>query len=94
MPARAHVVLPEELIEEIDRLAGKRKRSQFIEAAVREKLTRERQSAALRESAGVLDPNDYPDWSTPEKVSTWVRKSRQQDDAGGPLGDLPHRTTR
>ncbi len=71
---RAHVVLPEELVEEVDRLAGKRRRSQVVEEAIREKL-----GAALRESAGALSPGDYPEWSTPERTSEWVRSMRQRD---------------
>lgn len=82
MSTRAHVVLPEELISEIDRLAGKRKRSQFIEAAVRDKLTRDRLGVALERAAGVVAPEDYPQWDTPEKISEWVRKLREGDEAG------------
>lgn len=80
MTIRAHVVLPEELIVEVDRVAGSRKRSRFIEAAVREKLSREALSYALEGSAGVLNPANYPVWETPEKVSAWVRSSRKRDD--------------
>jgi predicted transcriptional regulator len=76
---RAHIVLPEELLNEVDKLTGKRKRSQFVEEAIKEKLARERQKHALIASVGVLNPADYPDWDTPEKVSAWVRASRQVD---------------
>ena len=78
---RAHISVPEELLGEVDRVAGKRRRSRFVEAAIREKLAREALSTALRDSAGVLDPADYPEWGTPEDVSTWVRRSRREDDA-------------
>jgi metal-responsive CopG/Arc/MetJ family transcriptional regulator len=77
---RAHVVLPEEMIEEIDTIAGKRGRSHFIEEAVADKLRRARLLRALDETAGILDPADYPEWSTPEKTSQWVHDSRRQDD--------------
>lgn len=77
-----YIRLPEELIEEIDRLAGRRKRSQFIEAAVREKLERERLGVALERAAGVVAAENYPQWDTPEKISTWVRKLREEDEAG------------
>ncbi|MBI2885778.1 MAG: hypothetical protein HYY02_01070 [Chloroflexi bacterium] len=78
---RAHVVLPEDLIREIDRTAGKRRRSQFVEAAIREKLVREALGRALEETAGILDLRDHPEWDTPEKISAWVRASREEDDA-------------
>ena len=81
MTKRAHVVLPEELVKEVDRVAGQRRRSRFIEVAIREKLSREVRSGALRASAGILDPADYPHWETPEKVSAWVRDRRADDNA-------------
>ncbi len=81
MPTRAHIVLPEELLEAVDRAAGKRKRSRFVEAAIREKLSREALSAALKESAGSIDLASYPDWKTAEGVSAWVRSGRREDEA-------------
>ncbi|MEA2573631.1 MAG: hypothetical protein QOH93_929 [Chloroflexia bacterium] len=74
MTTRAHIVLPEELLEAVDKLAGKRRRSQFVEEAIKEKLARERLRHALDTSVGVLDPADYPGWNTPEKVTAWVRQ--------------------
>jgi hypothetical protein len=78
---RTHVSLPRELIAEIDEIAGPRKRSEFIEEAVRQKLLNERQKRALRRAAELpgLDPEKFPYWATPEKVSQWVRESRQRD---------------
>ncbi len=77
MPTRRSVVLSRVLLEEVDRLAGKDNRSKFIEEAVKEKIGRERLKHALDVAAGALDPADYPDWNTPEKVSAWVRAGRQ-----------------
>jgi metal-responsive CopG/Arc/MetJ family transcriptional regulator len=68
------------MIEEIDRIAGKRRRSQFIEDAVRAKLVNARQFEAIRDSFGILKSEDYPEWSTPEKISEWVRKQREPGD--------------
>lgn len=77
---RTHVILPDEMVESIDELVGKRKRSRFVEEAVNDKLKRERLGRALEEAAGMLKAEDYPEWSTPEKASEWVRKSRQADE--------------
>lgn len=77
---RTHIVVPGELIEEVDRVAGKRKRSRFVEEAIREKLSRQTLSDALATSAGILFPNDYPQWDTPEKVSDWIKAGRQEDE--------------
>lgn len=80
MATRAHIALPEELLEAVDRVAGKRKRSRFVEAAIREKLSREALSAALKESAGSIDLSSYPEWKNPEGVSAWVRSGRREDE--------------
>ena len=73
--------MPAELIAEVDRVAGARKRSRFVEEAVRQRLARERLSEALRESAGALELNGYPSWSSAEKSSDWVAASREEDTA-------------
>jgi len=78
---RTHIVVPGELIQAVDRVAGKRRRSRFVEEAIREKLSRQLLSAALAATAGALSPADYPEWDAPEKVSAWVKVGRQEDDA-------------
>jgi hypothetical protein len=78
---RTHIVVPEELIAEVDRVAGKRKRSRFVEEAVREKLARVALDAALAETAGILSPADYPEWENPEQISAWVKAGRQEDES-------------
>lgn len=78
---RTHIVVPEDLIQQVDRIAGKRKRSRFVEEAIREKLLRQSLSGALVQSAGILSPTDYPEWDSPEKISAWVKTGREEDDA-------------
>lgn len=41
MKVKAHLVIPKEIIEEVDQIAGKRGRSLFIAEAALEKLERE-----------------------------------------------------
>jgi len=76
---RAHVMLPDELVEEIDKVVGRRKRSRFVEEAIREKLRRGAILSALKETAGILSAEKYSEWETPDKVAAWVRESRQHD---------------
>lgn len=78
--ARAHVSLPDELLEEVDRIAGRRRRSQFVEDAIREKLRRAAQDQALANQAGVLRDEDYPQWRTPADVSQWVEQLRAESE--------------
>lgn len=77
---RAHVVFPRDVVDAIDRVAGRRRRSEFITEAVREKLTRSLQLKALEESFGVLAHGGDPEWETPERTSAWVRALREQAD--------------
>jgi metal-responsive CopG/Arc/MetJ family transcriptional regulator len=77
MLTRTHVILPTDLLEEVDRVVGSRRRSRFVEEAIRNQLRRERMAAALEETAGTLT-GEYPEWETPEKVSAWVAQRRQE----------------
>jgi hypothetical protein len=74
---RAHVIVPDDLIAEVDALVGPRKRSEFIAEAMREKLRRERLTAAAEAAAGSLVGVDTPGWETPESTSEWVRSLRR-----------------
>ncbi len=84
---RTHVMLPEELVKELDQVVEKRKRSAFVEEAVRAKLLNERQKQLLKETAGDLGDAGPPEWSTPEGTSAWVRALRDQDEALRPRRD-------
>ena len=77
---RTHVILPEDLVKPVDALAGKGKRSSFVEEAVRDKVRKEALLSALAETAGMLSAEEHPEWATPEKVAAWVRESRQKSD--------------
>ncbi len=76
--ARAHIVIPRELLEAVDELVGPRKRSEFIAEAIRRQVQREQQHQAIEKYAGVLDPADYPEWANGS--SEWVHNMRQADD--------------
>jgi predicted transcriptional regulator len=81
---RAHVVLPRPLVEAVDELVGQRRRIRFVEEAITEKMTRERQRQALqtlKTGAGMLADADYPEWATPEQTSQWVHNLRREADA-------------
>lgn len=75
--ARAHLVVPKHLIDEIDSIAGSRQRSQFIVAAIENELRRRRLLAAFDEFAGSLKNVDVPGWETAESTAGWVRDQRR-----------------
>jgi metal-responsive CopG/Arc/MetJ family transcriptional regulator len=82
---RTHIVIPTQLVHEVDRLVGARGRSQFIASAAAEKVARLRLAHASAKAAGSLRDVYIPDWETPEKAAAWVAKRRAAADKR-----LPH----
>jgi hypothetical protein len=76
---RTHLIAPKELIEQVDRLVGPRRRSEFFTEAVTEKLERENRIRAVRH-AMKLPAVEQPGWETAEAVSKWVRDIRADSD--------------
>lgn len=77
---RAHVVIPEDLLREIDDLVGPRKRSDFFVDAAREKVDREKLRMMAHELAGSLKGDTIPGWETAEAASRWVHALRREGD--------------
>lgn len=84
---RAHVVLPDELVKEVDEHVGQRRRSRFIQEAVEEKLGRRQLKTALAEMNGALAGVEIPGWETPESAVEWVRSLRREEESGGVSSD-------
>ena len=73
---RAHVVLPNDLVCEIDHRVGQRRRSEFIQEAIEEKLKRLGRVEAFDRVVGSLKDVDIPGWETPESSAQWVHDLR------------------
>ena len=58
---RTHIVIPEPLVSEIDRLVGKRGRSEFLAHAAEKELRRLQQIKALENVAGAWRDKDHPE---------------------------------
>jgi metal-responsive CopG/Arc/MetJ family transcriptional regulator len=58
---RTHIVIPESLATEIDRLVGKRGRSEFLTQAAEKELRRLQQIRALENVAGAWKDKDDPE---------------------------------
>jgi metal-responsive CopG/Arc/MetJ family transcriptional regulator len=78
MAVRTNLLLPADLLEEVDHFAGPRGRSRYVAEALRSRIRRDRMQEVVRETAGVLDLADYPEWSTSERVVEWVRRLRAE----------------
>lgn len=77
MKTKAHLVFPEEILKEVDQIAGKRKRSLFIVEATQEKLERERFLKALEETKGVWIANRHPELKTKRDLELYLREKRR-----------------
>jgi hypothetical protein len=74
---KAHLVLPRDILEAVDQIAGKRKRSLFIAQATQEKLERERFLKVLDEAKGAWSDNNHPELRTSKDIERYVREKRQ-----------------
>jgi metal-responsive CopG/Arc/MetJ family transcriptional regulator len=75
---RVHINLDEDLVEEIDEMAGPRGRSSFIAEAVAAKVDQERRWRKIRSAFGTISDEGHP-WDEAEDVAKWVHDSRRED---------------
>lgn len=76
--ARLHIVIPESLAREIDRMVGKRGRSKFLTQAAEQELKRLRMLKALQRAAGSWKDEDHPELR--RGAARWVAKLRKLDE--------------
>ncbi|HEY7037144.1 MAG TPA: hypothetical protein VH482_37835 [Thermomicrobiales bacterium] len=74
---RTHVLLPKEVVEEIDRRVGPRRRSEFLARAAQRELEAEDRLRAFDEFVGSLKDVDIPEWETSESALEWVKEQRR-----------------
>ena len=80
MSMRTNLLLPRDLVERVDRVAGRRGRSRFVAEVLEQALRRDHQREALRSGAGMLRAKPgYEHWSTSDRVVEWVSSLRGAD---------------
>jgi predicted transcriptional regulator len=84
MSVRTNLLLPEDVVEALDRVAGPRGRSRYVAEAVRERVKREERQALLGQIIGAW--HDHPLFPTDEAVVEWVRAGRAEETDPGPTG--------
>ena len=75
---RTHVVIPEQLVADIDQVVGKRRRSQFLVQAATRELMRQRQLAAISQAAGAWKDEDHPELKAGS--AAFVKRLRQESE--------------
>jgi hypothetical protein len=73
---RLHIALDHELVAELDRRVGPRRRSSFIAELIRRGLDDERRWDDIEASLGQL-PDEGHDWD--DNPAAWVREQRHGD---------------
>jgi hypothetical protein len=81
MTMRTNLLLPRELVEEVDRYAGPRGRSRYVAEALADRLRRDRMHEAMIATAGAW--RGHPLFPTSEAVTSWVRDRRAEQTASG-----------
>ena len=75
---RAHILLPQDLIREIDSIVGPRGRSAFLVQTAREAVRRRKLLQFLESDAPSGKDEDHPEF--PQDSAAWVRQLRQESD--------------
>jgi hypothetical protein len=78
MSHRTHVIIPEPLVHEIDRVVGKRGRSAFLAQAAEKELRRLRQIAAVEGLSGAWKDKDHPELGG--GADRWVKTLRKESE--------------
>jgi metal-responsive CopG/Arc/MetJ family transcriptional regulator len=75
---RTHVIIPDALVEEVDRLVTARKRSLFIANAVEKELKKMRLLSIATRAAGSLKDVVIPGWETSKSAAKWIHDVRRE----------------
>ncbi len=73
---RVHIQLDDETVRELDRRAGARRRSAFIEQLIRRGLDDEQRWAEVEAALGAISDTGH-EWD--EEPAEWVRAQRSAD---------------
>ncbi len=75
---RLHITLTDEVVRELDRRVGPRRRSGFIAAAIRMALDDERRWELVESSLATV-PSEGHEWD--DDPAAWVQRQRRMDTA-------------
>jgi hypothetical protein len=79
---RTHIIIPSDLLREIDALVGPRGRSAFLLETAREEVRRRKLLRFLESERPAWEAEDHPELA--EGAAPWVRQLRQRSERGKP----------
>ena len=74
---RLHIQLDDDLVAELDRRCGHRRRSSFVAELIRRALEDERRWDDIESALGAIEDSGH-DWD--DDAAEWVRSQRRSDD--------------
>lgn len=74
-------MLPKDILSDIERLAGKRRCSEFLAEAAREKLAKAQFMMEASGLAGALAKGDYPEYEISCGACRYIRQLRESNGA-------------
>jgi hypothetical protein len=74
---RAHVILPVDVVADIDKIVGKRGRSAFLTELAKREIKIRHQREVLGEIAGAWKSEDHPELA--QGAAAWIRQIRALD---------------
>ena len=77
MNVRTNLLLPKDLVDEVDRLAGPRGRSRYVAESLERSIRRDRLRDVIEQTAGAW--KDNPLWKSDQDVIDWVAALRAED---------------
>jgi hypothetical protein len=78
---RAHILLPDDLLQEIDALVGPRGRSSFLVETARNEVRRRKLLQYLEGETPAWKDEDHPELANGS--ASWVRKLRKENETRG-----------
>jgi metal-responsive CopG/Arc/MetJ family transcriptional regulator len=75
--ARTNLTLPEELLREVDEIAGPRGRSRYVAEAVAQRVKRDSLGKAIGATAGVMVGSQHQ--MSRDEVTAWIDELRSEE---------------
>jgi hypothetical protein len=89
---RAHILLPEDLLREIDSLVGPRGRSSFLVETARQEVRQQKLLRFLENEKPVWKDKDHPELA--DDAAAWVHRLRTQSESRGESRRQPKKRAR
>jgi hypothetical protein len=78
--SRAHIIVSEELLREVDEFVVPRRRSEFFAEAAQERIARLKLRRAAERLGGSLADKNIPGWGGSESAAGWVHALRRESE--------------